>query len=179
DDIESVTVLKDASATSLYGSRAANGVIMITTKKGRNHSPEVNANVRTGFQNRFIPEYDRINSEQYYELMWEATRNRYVAAGDSEDVANQKASDQLIAGLVYNVTNVDNDQIVLPNGRFNPDAKILFQDSWEDALFQSPFKQDYNVNIRGGSNSGNYYISLGYVDEPGITKFSGYERFTG
>lgn len=179
DDIESVTVLKDASATSLYGSRAANGVIMITTKKGRNHSPEVNANIRTGFQNRFIPEYDRINSEQYYELMWEATRNRYVAAGDSEDVANQKASDQLIAGLVYNTTNVPNNQVVLPNGKFNPEARILYQDSWEDALFQSPFKQDYNVNIRGGSNSGNYYISLGYVDEPGITKFSGYERFTG
>jgi len=180
DDIASVTVLKDASATALYGSRAANGVIMITTKKGRSQSPKISANIRTGFQDRFIPEYDRVNSQQYYELMWEATRNR-LAGGDPTkfEANNAGASAGLIPGLVYNVTNVPNDQIVLSNGQFNPEARILYQDDWQKELFRSPVRQDYNINITGGSESGNYYISLGYVDEPGIVKYSDYERFTG
>ena len=181
DDIESVTVLKDASATALYGARGANGVIMITTKKGSAGAPQITANIRTGFQNRGIPEYKRVNSEQYYEMMWHATRNR-LAGGDPAnftDAINQQASEQLIPGLIYNVTNVANNQIVLPNGQFNPAARILYQDDWEDALTQTPFRQDYNLNVRGGSNTGNYFISLGHINEPGVAKFSGYERYTG
>jgi TonB-linked SusC/RagA family outer membrane protein len=177
DDIESVTVLKDASATALYGSRAANGVIMIQTKKGRSQKPKITANIRSGFQNRFLPEYDRVNSTQYYELMWEATRNRLAAAGNANP--GEAASTQLIPGLIYNTTNVANDQVVLPNGQFNPSAKLLYQDDWQDALFQTKLRQDYNVNVNGGSETGNYYVSLGYVHEPGLVKFSEYERFTG
>lgn len=177
DDIESVTVLKDASATALYGSRAANGVIMIQTKKGRSQKTKITANIRSGFQNRFLPEYDRVNSQQYYELMWEATRNRLAAAGNA--TPNETASTQLIPGLIYNTTNVANNQVVLPDGQFNPNASILYQDDWQDALFQTKLRQDYNVNAVGGSDAGNYYVSLGYVKEPGLVKFSEYERFTG
>ncbi len=72
DDIESVTVLKDAAAAALYGSRAANGVIMITTKKGRAGTPKMNASVRQGFMSRLIPEYNRVGAKEYYELFWEA-----------------------------------------------------------------------------------------------------------
>lgn len=177
DDIESVTVLKDASATALYGSRAANGVIMIQTKKGRSQKTKITANIRSGFQNRFLPEYDRVNSQQYYELMWEATRNRLAAAKHA--TPNETASTQLIPGLIYNTTNVANDQVVLPNGQFNPAASILYEDDWQAALFQTKLRQDYNVNAVGGSDAGNYYVSLGYINEPGLVKFSEYERFTG
>lgn len=179
DDIESVTVLKDASATALYGSRAANGVIMIQTKRGRSQKAKITANIRTGFQNRFLPEYSRVNSQQYYELMWEATRNRLAAAGNSMEEAGRLASTQLIPGLIYNNTNVPNNEVVLPTGEFNPAARVLYQDNWQDALFQTKLRQDYNLNAVGGSDAGNYYISLGYIKEPGLVKFSEYERFTG
>lgn len=181
DDIETVTVLKDASSTALYGARGANGVIMITTKRGQAGNPRINANVRTGFQNRGIPEYDRVNQQQYYELMWEATRNSLVG-GDYSQITpeiNQQASERLIPGLIYNSTNVANNQVVLPTGQFNPAASFLWDDNWEDALTQTPFRQDYNVNATGGSDKGNYLMSVGYLNEPGVAKFSGYDRYTG
>ncbi|SMG35030.1 SusC/RagA family TonB-linked outer membrane protein [Sphingobacterium psychroaquaticum] len=179
DDIETTTVLKDAAATALYGSRAANGVIMITTKKGRSNAPKLNFTARLGFLNRAIPEYDRVSIPQYYEGMWHATRNRLVSGDPSKitDAINQKASTDLIAGLRYNATDRANDAIVLKNGQFNPDAKILYADDWQDVLFKTPFRQDYNLNYSGGSDKSTHYVSLGYLNEPGYVKFSGYERF--
>ncbi|QNL50839.1 SusC/RagA family TonB-linked outer membrane protein [Olivibacter sp. SDN3] len=186
DDIETTTVLKDAAATALYGSRAANGVVMITTKKGRDGSPELAFTARTGFVNRAIPEYDRVNVPQYYEGMWHATYNRIIRTQRADgtfptaEEARQSASTSLIPGnLVYNNTDQPNNLVVLPNGQFNPDASILYQDDWQDVLFRSPFRQDYNLNVRGGTDKGNYYISMGYLNEPGYVKFTGYERFTG
>jgi TonB-linked SusC/RagA family outer membrane protein len=181
DDIESVTVLKDASATALYGSRAANGVIMVTTKKGKAGKPQITFNARTGFQERGIPEYDRVNQQQYYELMWEATRNR-LTGGNFANITpaiNQQASNSLITGLVYNSTNVAANQVVGPDGKFNPNASILWDDNWSKELFRKAFRQDYNMNISGGSQNSDYFVSLGYLDEPGMTKFSNYNRYTG
>lgn len=179
DDIESTTVLKDAAATALYGSRAANGVIMITTKKGRSSEPRLNFTARLGFLNRAIPEYDRVSIPEYYEGMWHATRNRLAGGNPANitDAINQNASNQLITGLRYNATNVANGQVVLPNGQFNPDAQILYADDWQDVLFRTPFRQDYNLNYSGGSNKSTSYVSFGYLNEPGYVKFSGYERF--
>lgn len=187
DDIETTTVLKDAAATALYGSRAANGVIMITTKKGRDAAPELSFTARTGFVNRAIPEYDRVNIPQYYEGMWHATYNREIRTLLPEEErfptpqeAAQSASDGLIAGaLIYNATNQPNNLVVLPTGQFNPDAGILYQDDWQGELFHQPFRQDYNLNVRGGTNEGNYFISMGYLNEPGYVRHTAYERFTG
>src|ERR1035437_10079598 len=116
-DIESITVLKDAAASALYGSRAANGVIMITTKKGKQGRAAVTANVYQGFQSRGIPEYDRVDSIQYYELMWEAYRNSYkIGLGQSSATAGINASNVLTgpSGLVYNAYNVPGNQLVDP-----------------------------------------------------------------
>ncbi|SEN01404.1 TonB-linked outer membrane protein, SusC/RagA family [bacterium A37T11] len=182
DDIAAITVLKDASATALYGSRGANGVIMVTTKTGSaGGKPTLNANVRMGFQNRAIPEYDRVSQQQYYELAWEATRNRIVGGDLSllTDAINEQASKELIPGLIYNSTNVADDQVVLANGKFNPNASLLWNDDWQKELYQTPFRQDYQINAAGGSQTGSYYLSLGYLNEPGLAKFSGYKRYTG
>lgn len=181
DDFASVTVLKDAAATALYGSRAANGVIMITTKKGNSLEPKLTLTARTGFLNRAIPEYDRVGVKDYYENMWQATRNR-LAGGDPAkitDAINQSASAATMTGLVYNVTDQPNNAVLLADGTFNPNAKILYQDNWQDVLFHSPVRQDYNLNVAGGSAKNTYYVSLGYLDEPGFAKFTGYERFSG
>lgn len=182
DDIESVTVLKDAAAAALYGSRGANGVIMLKSKQGRKGTPQVNANLRTGWMNRGIPEYDRLNSGQYYEMMWEATRNRLqYATGQTPAVAGQNASNVLTgtSGLVYNAYNVPGNTLVDPvTGKLNPNAQLLWEDKWSDVLFQTGKRQDFNLNISGAGDKNDYYISLGYLKEGGIAKFTDYERFT-
>lgn len=183
DDIETVTVLKDAAAAALYGSRAANGVIMITTKKGRKGRPAVGVTVRQGFMSRGIPEYDRLDQKEYYEMMWEGTRNAYVyASGQSFAQAGQTASNLLTGpqALNYNSYNVAGNTLVDPvTGKLNPNAQQLWNDSWEDALFRTAGRQNVNVNISGAGDKSDYYLSFGYLNEEGIMKFTGYKRYNG
>lgn len=179
DDIESVTVLKDAAASALYGSRAANGVVMITTKKGTKGRAGVAVNLRRGISERAIPEYERVSSQEYYELMWEAMKNNRLAAGLSPSAAAQYASDNIAGanGLVYNPFNVDGKSIIDPaTGKLNPNASLLYNDNWSDVLFQQANRTDLNVNISGAADKSDYYLSVGYIDEEGTAKFSGYDR---
>lgn len=180
DEIESVTVLKDAAASALYGSRAANGVIMITTKKGRKGTSKVSATYRQGWMSRLIPEYSRIGAQDYYQLMWEATRNRYIFSGQDAATAGQSASNVLTgtSGLVYNAYNVAGNQLIDPTtGKLNPNAKLLWNESWENALYRTALRQNANVNVSGGSEKSDYFLSLGYDNEDGIVKFSGLKRY--
>ncbi len=180
DDVESVTVLKDASAAALYGSRAANGVIMINTKKGKKGRPSVTASVRQGYMSRGIPEYDRVGPKEYYELHWESIRNGFLAGGDTYAVAGQKASQQLTDGnhLVYNAYNVSGATLVDPTtGKLNSAANLLWNESWEDALFQTAPRTNANLSIAGAGDKSDYYISLGYLSEKGTMKFTDYKRY--
>lgn len=180
DDIESVTVLKDAAASALYGSRAAGGVIMITTKSGKRGRPVVTASVRQGFMSRGIPEYDRIDEKDYYEVMWEATKNAFIFQGQSDAVARQNASAQLTDAnhLVYNAYNVPGAQLIDPvTGKLNPNARLLWDDSWEKELFRTASRQNANVAVSGGNDRSDYYLSLGYLNEEGTMNFTGYKRY--
>ncbi|GGG07113.1 SusC/RagA family TonB-linked outer membrane protein [Pontibacter amylolyticus] len=183
DDIASVTVLKDAAASSLYGSRAANGVIMITTKRGKTGKPSIAVNLRRGVSDRAIKEYDRVNEQEYYELMWEAMRNAKLGGapqpGQDLTAANQFASDNIAGGngLVYNPFNVPGNQVIDPaTGRLNPNARLLYSDSWAEELFQQSNRTDLSMNVSGGAEKSDYYLSVGYIKEDGIAKFSGYDR---
>jgi TonB-linked SusC/RagA family outer membrane protein len=180
DDIESVTVLKDASAAALYGSRAANGVIMITTKQGKRGAPSTSVSLRQGFMSRGIPEYDRVGSKDYYEVMWEAYRNNYFAQGNSMATAGVNASNILAGpnGLVYNAYNVPANQLVDPvTGKLNPNASLLWEESWEDALFRTASRTNANFNVSGATDKVDYYLSAGYLNEDGTVRFSGYKRY--
>jgi TonB-linked SusC/RagA family outer membrane protein len=181
DEIEAVTVLKDAAAAALYGSRAANGVVMITTKKGKRGKSAVSATVRQGFMSRGIPEYDRVDQKEYYELMWEATRNSFVyASNQSFATAGVNASQQLTDGnhLVYNAYDVPGNQLVDPvTGKLNPNAKLRWTDSWEDELFRSASRTNVNVNISGAGDKSDYFLSFGYLNEEGTVKYTGYKRY--
>ncbi|MEO8771714.1 MAG: SusC/RagA family TonB-linked outer membrane protein, partial [Ferruginibacter sp.] len=179
DDIESITVLKDASAAALYGSRAANGVIMITTKKGKKGKPNVTASVRQGYMSRGIPEYDRVNSKQYYELFWEAYKNSYLSQGESLGKAGRDASDVLTSstGLVYNSYNVPGNQLVDTTGKFNPNAKELWNESWSDALFRQASRTNATFNVSGATENTDYFLSAGYLNEDGVVRNSGYKRY--
>ena len=180
DDIESVTILKDAAAAALYGTRGANGVVMITTKKGRKGKSNVTATFRKGYMSRGIPEYDRVNSQQYYELFWEAYRNSYIAQGQTPAAAGVSASNVLTgtSGLVYNAYNVPGNQLVDPvTGKLNQNAQLLWNESWEDALFRTAARTNANVSVSGASDKTDYYLSAGYLNEEGIVKFSGYKLY--
>lgn len=180
NDIESITILKDASASALYGSRAANGVVMITTKKGKRGAPVTMVNVQQGFLTRGIPEYDRVDPKAYYELFWEAYKNNYISQGNSPEEAGILASNVLTSpnGLVYNAYNVPGNQLVdSVTGQLNPNAKLLWNESWEDALYRTAKRTNAFISVSGAQEKSNYYLSAGILDDEGIVKFSGYNRY--
>ena len=180
DDIQSMTILKDASSTALYGARAANGVIMITTKQGRNNDGKVDINFKAvaGVVNRAIPYYETVGAKNYYELQAEAYKNSlYFGEGLSMEDARAEAYTDIYKRLKYNPFNVPNDQIVGSDGKINPNASVIFPDlNWYDPLEQVGYRQNYNVSASGGGEKHNYFFSLGYLDETGYMINSDYNR---
>jgi len=170
-----MTILKDAASTALYGSRAANGVVMITTKAGKKGSGiKVNATAQVGVIDQAIPYYDAVGPGNYYELMWEAFKNTSAIDGDAA-----AASAGIYSQLGYNPFNVPNDQIVGTDGKLNPSAKLIFQGlDWYDALEQQGYRQNYSVNVSGGDEKYDVYFSTSYLDEEGYVITSAYERFS-
>ncbi|TZF92574.1 SusC/RagA family TonB-linked outer membrane protein [Chryseobacterium panacisoli] len=181
NDIASFNILKDAASTSLYGSAAANGVVLITTKSGRKGKDAFNFSMSTGAVGRSIPEYDRVNVYQYYPLIWESIRNGRMTSipGTTIADANAYATAQLISGVLKtNVFNVPDNQLVV-NGVLNPDAKLKYTDlDWQKPLMNTGFRQNYELNYSGGSNTTTYFSSVGYTNETGYLIKSDFERFT-
>ncbi|UOY05374.1 SusC/RagA family TonB-linked outer membrane protein [Muricauda sp. SCSIO 64092] len=174
EDIESFTILKDAASTALYGSRAANGVVIITTKSGTRGGTQVTASMQYGLVTRAVPPFDRIGPEQYYEIMWEALKNSSAGGGDpafaSANIYNQ---------LGYNPFNVPNDQIVGTDGRINPNAEVIYQSlDWFDVLERTGVRQNYNVNVSGGGEDHKVFFSASYLNEEGFAVTSSFERLT-
>ncbi|MGC6429563.1 MAG: SusC/RagA family TonB-linked outer membrane protein [Jejuia sp.] len=179
DDIESLTVLKDAASTSLYGSRAANGVIIITTKKGkRGTGVTVNATSQFGVMSRAIDIYDATSPEQYYEAMWQAYKNSAAGQAAADPAADASAS---IFGLLgRNPFDVANDQIVGVDGRINPNANLIAEDlDWFDALERTGTRQNHSINVAGGGENSNVFLSIANLHERGYVIESDYKRTTG
>jgi TonB-linked SusC/RagA family outer membrane protein len=180
-DIESLTVLKDASSTSLYGSKAANGVIIITTKTGKSSKDKFSLNVSQGMTSRLIKEYDRVNVYDYYPIEWEAIRNSRPMANQTQiDAANTYASGRVPVVLVTNPFNVPNGQIVGTDGKLNPAAKLLYpQDlDWAAPLERAGVRQNVDFNYQGKTEKSNYFASIGYLNEEGYVQKSDYERIS-
>ena len=179
EDIASITVLKDASSTALYGSRAANGVVLITTKKGnRNGGTRISASVQHGLVDNAVPFYDEVTPGQYYESMWEALKNS--SAGQSAADPAQFATDNIYSNLGYNPFDVPNDQIVGTDGQLNPNANVVYQGlDWYDFLQRdNATRTNYSVNVSGGGEDHSVFFSTSYLDEEGYIKRSEYDRFT-
>ncbi|WP_303317210.1 SusC/RagA family TonB-linked outer membrane protein [Flavivirga abyssicola] len=180
DNIESVSVLKDASATALYGSRAANGVILITTKKGRGQKATFNLRLQEGVVTSAIPLDNSLNSKEYYELMWTGLRNRQVTAGFSEQDASQFATNNLINTLGYNIYDVPDDQLVGTDGVLNPNAQLLVNPNdldWWASATPLAFRKNYGFDVSAGNQKSNYFASVGYTKEDGFVVGSSFERF--
>ncbi|ROI07678.1 SusC/RagA family TonB-linked outer membrane protein [Chryseobacterium sp. H3056] len=179
NDIESLNVLKDAASTSLYGSSAANGVILVTTKKGKKNTSRVTFNTSTGIISRFVPEYDRLGPADYYTLAWESMRNgRVTSMKGAETLAasNAWASANLIKNLRNNVYNVPDAQLVV-DGVFNPNATLRYNDfDWADALIGVGIRNDHSLSYSGGNDKSTFYSSLNYLKEEGYLIKSDFER---
>jgi len=175
NDIESISLLKDASATSLYGARAANGVVLITTKKGSaGDKNPITAMVSTALSSRALPRYEVLDAYQYYPLVWEILKN---SNGDSGPFATQN----LASFIGWNPFNVSNDEIVYTDGTLNPNAKLLYP---EDTGFSEQLKRlgvrtDASLSVSGGSAKANHYLSLNYLNDEGYIIGSGMQRFSG
>ena len=194
DDIESVTVLKDAASAALYGARGAAGVIIVTTKKGANKEGKINVDMKWGVNSRAVPEYDVITDPgQYYEAVYSEFYNKYYYSdGMSANAANVKANTTMLNKLAYNVYSYPTgEQLIGLDGKLNPNATLgrmvtaangqsyyLTPDDWSDAVFQNSLRQEYNVNASGGTERSSYYASLGYLNDEGIIKNSSFERIT-
>jgi TonB-linked SusC/RagA family outer membrane protein len=181
NDIESISLLKDASSTALYGARAANGVVLITTKKGKSVEPRVNLNVSSGYSQRGIPEYDRVGTDDYYPAMWRALKNSLMyptsGTGLSEVAAATQASATIAGQLIYNPYNVPDNSIVGTDGKLNPNASLLYNDfDWYDPISKNGKRNEVAFNVSAKMNKSDYYVSLNYLKDEGFILKSDYQR---
>lgn len=184
-DIESMTFLKDASANALYGSRGANGVIIVTTKKGKKQGVEVMLDVKIGRNSRMVDDYDVITDPgQYYEVWYDRNRIGLINQGTDPTEAAAIAAAEVVSGgefsLGYNNYNVADDQLIDPTtGRLNPSAQLLYQDLWADELFENSTRKETYLSLRSKTDKVGTFFSVGYLDDAGFALQSGFERITG
>ncbi|KHJ37015.1 TonB-dependent receptor SusC [Pedobacter glucosidilyticus] len=186
NDIESVSILKDASSSALYGARGANGVIIINTKKGKIGEPKMNVNVTQGFSARGIPEYDRVDAFEYYPAIWQAIRNSRIYPSPSATsftsstpaAAAAFASANTPTQLVFNPFNVPSNQILDANGKMNPNAALLYNDfDWFSPLVRTGGRTNADLSYSGNTGKSDYFVSLGYLNDEAYLKKSDFKRF--
>ncbi len=171
NDVASVTVLKDASATALYGSRGANGVVVVTTKKGKKGPGQVSYRTWFGVE-EFINENLNLGAQDIYNLRIDALANSHVA----EDYFAQHPNatrEQFV-----------NDELLRPNSNWFADyEKETYAEGksydWLKAISRSGLQQNHSLSFSGGSERSTYYLSFGYIDQKGLVQGSSNKRYTG
>lgn len=189
-DIASTTILKDATATSLYGSRGANGVILITTKRGNSgEQGKIDVDVKYGANMHLLPLYQVITDPQeYVEMSWMSIYNsqRDAISDDTRLVrlVNNTLFSETGKGLpvAYNLWDAKGNALIGNDGHFYSDVQMKSgykkMTSWEDAIFRIGQKAEASVKISGGTDKTTYYTSLGYLKDEGYYIGSDYDRFT-
>ena len=167
NDIESITVLKDAAAVALYGSRAANGVVVITTKSGKEGKARVNFNAQFSWS-KLGKAYDMMSSADMYKMIYQG----YRAKGETMEEANASAQ----GALTHNPYNVENP--LDENGNVVDGAKLVVDTDWQKEVFRTAPSQDYNMNVSGKNDKTNYFFSIGYTKQGGITPASDFKRYS-
>ena len=194
NDIESLQVLKDASAASIYGSRAGNGVVIITTKKGKAGKPKFTYDTYYGSQ-RPGKLLDMLNTNEYAQLTWESRKNSGVVGANGNPTHSQfgngatpvipdfilpsgaSASDPRVAQDANgNYVNYNND---ISSPKFLLITKANKEGTnWMNEIFEQAPIQNHQLGVSGGSEGGRYAMSLNYFDQKGIMKYTGYKRYS-
>lgn len=226
-DIENVTILKDAASTALYGSRGANGVVLITTKKGVKGKTKISFEGRWGVNSAGSYQYDKMNDpKDIYEFEWLSIYNsvRYGVNGSgmaknystnlknpnmSHEAAAQFASAHLFDyngsttsftrnslgnWMLYNVpgaiytpsgtgatgsSTMSGAYLVNTDGKLNPEANLLYKDNYDKYLLKDRLRQEYNISASGGNEKVDYFLSLGYLEDPSYIRGSQFGRYNG
>lgn len=181
-DIESMTILKDASAGALYGARGANGVIIITTKKGSSGKVKVNYKGTVGFSTSALKRYDVVGQKDFVQLTYESLRNGFLNNGYSWDDAQTAAKAGLssnLGGEVYNpFKNYTWGTIIDDNGQVQADAKSAYSEDWIDEITNNgAVRHEHQLTLSGGTDKIHMVFSLGYLDENGVLKTTEFSRY--
>jgi TonB-dependent starch-binding outer membrane protein SusC len=188
NEIESISVLKDAASAAIYGARGANGVIIVTTKRGTSGKPSISFTARVGTQ-KASNKYDLLNTAEYGELLWleddnmgqaHGVTNPQYGDGDAPDIPDYimptrgvEGSPEVDPALYdYAPANEDGDGLYLIV-RANQEGT-----DWYDEIYQNGLVQEYNLSISGGSQAGTYAFTMGYNDEEGILIHTGFRRYS-
>ena len=197
NDVASITVLKDAASNALYGARGANGVIIVTTKKGSVGKAVVSLDAKVGWSSRSSKRYDTIDDPaQYLETYYGGLYRSNIAKGQTPYQAFSNANATLYkpsgdGGLGYIPYTVPDGQYLIgDNGKLNPNATLgnrvynngqvytIMPDDWIDETYRNALRQEYNLSVNGGNQQGQFYASIGYLNNDGIVVGSDYERYT-
>ena len=192
NDIESIDILKDAASAALYGARGAAGVIIITTKSGKNRDAEITVDAKWGANTRAVQDYDVITDPgEYYEAYYAQFANYGAANGLSGDQLNTWANNIMLKNLGYNIYTVpDGQQLIGTDGKLNPNATLgrtftrngknyyMTNDDWNDVAYNTAMRQEYTLTARGASDRASFYTSLGYLKDDGVIDASSYERIS-
>ncbi|HEX8040071.1 MAG TPA: SusC/RagA family TonB-linked outer membrane protein [Chryseosolibacter sp.] len=183
-DIESTTVLKDAAATAIYGSRGANGVIIINTRTGKGQDSFVEVDGQFGTNMSLLPRYDVVTSpEEYIGLSWEAMYNQGVTLGSADPVgyANTRLFSTSGISPNNNIWNVSSgSDLIDPATRtVKPGVARLYNpERWEDYGFQPSSRNEVNIKFGGSDTKTNYYTSIGYLNDVGYSVNSDFQRLS-
>ncbi len=189
NDIESMTIIKDASAGALYGARGANGVVIITTKHGSEGAAHVTFKGNWGIASRAIPRYETLDTYQWTEDLYAMVKDTYMADGYQPVAAGKLAITDISSG-VNNVfgNNEEYNPFTVPaaqlfnheTGKIVDGVGLKWNDDWLDlCTAPAPLRQEYQMTVSGGNKSNKYMFSVGYLNEDGLVKFTNFERFSG
>ncbi|MCK0130816.1 TonB-dependent receptor [Flavobacteriaceae bacterium F08102] len=173
NDVESIDILKDASATAVYGSRASNGVIIVTTKKGKpNMRPLFEVSSRTGLTVRDYNGYEYFETDQYKEFTIAAAKESIISGESFDSYVETVLDKEAYEGLRTSEFDKDDLQVL-------PDAFYDGNINWLDEFTQNPIVQQYNLSVRGGSKENTYFMSFNYSDTEGVIKGGRSELYGG
>ena len=185
NDIASISILKDAMATAIYGSRGANGVILITTKEGKAGTSKIEVTAKTGVNYRALPDYSVIKSpEQYIGLSWESMYNymadKYAFSDPTPYANNYLFSTTLGINPKYNMWKVSNisDLIDPTTHTVRKGVTRLYNpENWYDHAFQNSSREEFNITFRGGNAKTSYFTSFGILNDRGYSINSNFQRY--
>lgn len=193
-DIESITVLKDAASTALYGSRAGNGVILITTKKGITEKTVVNARSNWSTSDFAVDYPKKVSAAKQYELTFEGLYNDATDFLNYDDATARQYAHDMVTRVFWNTTPFtlsdgttrqfrsgwNTDYPVGLDGKIKPDAQRLWEFNAYDEAFSQRLKQDYGIDLSGAMGAkNNYYASASVLDDKGVFITDHFKRFTG
>lgn len=173
NDIESVEVLKDASAAAIYGSRAANGVVLITTKRGVSGKPVISFNTYLGASTPYR-KLDMLNGEEWIDRAIEMTNSQWEASGAGRLGSQSMDERRAILGLdpgAYNTTYMFDERWIQDG------YPGLYMIDWQDQAYRKGLVQNYQLSASGGTDYVNYYVSGNYMDQNGIVKGLDYKNY--